>query len=217
MTVEQMERNIKEIWDLFKATDARLDKRFKETEASIRETRESIKETDKIAKETSESVRKVSLSIKRLERLFTSEWGKLIESLAESGIVQVFQNRGIAITELGRSMKSQKNGRHKEVAFLLANSTEIIVGEVKTTLKVQDVREFLDELKEFPLFFPRYSGSHTYGAMVGIRIEEEADKFAYRSGLFVLTVGGEGMLTMLNDEKFQPIDFSTMNAQQSAF
>ena len=102
-----------------------------------------------------------------------------------------------------------------EVDFLLSNSKEIVVGEVKTTLKAQDVREFLDELKEFPMFFPRYSGSRTYGAMVGIRIEEEADKFAYHSGLFVLTVGGEGMLTMLNDEKFQPIDFSTMKAQRN--
>ena len=129
MTSEQMEKSFKEIWDLFKATDARLDKRFRETELSI-------KETDKIARETSESVRELNLSIKQLERLFTSEWGKLIESLAESGIVQVFQNRGIAITELGSRMKSQKNGRNMEVDFLLSNSREIVVGEVKTTLKV---------------------------------------------------------------------------------
>jgi len=201
MTTEQMEKNFKEIWDLFKATDARLDKRFRETELSI-------KETDKIAKETSRSVGKLELSIERLERQFNSQWGKLIESLAESGIVQVFQNRGIAITELGRRMKSQKNGRNMEVDFLLFNSTDIVVGEVKTTLKVQDVKDFLVDLDEFPTFFPRYKDSHTYGAIVGIRIEEKADKFAYRNGLFVLTVGGEGMLTMLNDEKFQPRDFS---------
>lgn len=206
MTTEQMEKSFKEIWDLFKETDARLDKRFRETELSI-------KETDKIARETSESVRELNLSVKQLERLFTSEWGKLIESLAESGIVQIFQKRGIAITELGRRMKSQKNGRNMEVDFLLFNMKEIVVGEVKTTLKVQDVKDFLIDLHEFPTFFPRYKGSHTYGAMVGIRIEEEADKFAYRNGLFVLTVGGEGMLTMLNDEKFQPIDFSMMKTQ----
>ena len=140
MTTAQMEKSIKEIWDLFKETDARLDKRFKETDARLdkrfRETELSIKETDKIARETSESVRELNLSIKQLERLFTSEWSKLIESLAESGIVQVFQKRGIAITELGRRMKSQKNGRNMEVDFLMSNSREIVVGEVKTTLKI---------------------------------------------------------------------------------
>lgn len=213
-----MERNIKEIWDLFKETDARLDKQIKATDARLdkifRETELSIKETDKIARETSESVRELNLSIRQLERLFTSEWGKLIESLTESGIAQVFQKRGIAITELGSRMKSQKNGRNMEVDFLLFNSRDIVVGEVKTTLKVQDVKEFLVDLDEFPTFFPRYKGSRTYGAIVGIRIEEEADKFAYRNGLFVLTVGGEGMLKMLNDEKFQPTDFRTMKTQQ---
>jgi single-stranded DNA-specific DHH superfamily exonuclease len=211
MTTEQMEKSFKEIRDLFKETDARLDKQFKETDARLDKR---FKATEKITKETSESVRKLELSIERLERLFTSEWGKLIESLAESGIVQVFQKRGIAITELGSRMKSQKNGRNMEVDFLLFNSKEIVVGEVKTTLKVRDVKDFLVELDEFPAFFPRYKGSHTYGAIVGIRIEEEADKFAYRNGLFVLTVGGEGMLKMLNDKKFQPTDFSMMNAQQ---
>ena len=204
MTAEQMERNIKEIWDLFKATDARLDKRIKETDARL----------NKIFEETEEDIREVNLSIKRLEQLFTSEWGKLIESLAESGIVQIFQKRALAITELSRRMKSQRNGRQMEVDFVLSNSKEIVVGEVKTTLKVQDVREFLDELKEFSAFFPRYSGSRTYGAIVGIRIEEESDKFAYRNGLFVLTIGGEGMLKMLNDEKFQPVDFSIIDVMQ---
>ena len=163
-----------------------------------------------ITKQTIDSIRKVNLSINRLERLFTSEWGKLIESLAESGIVQIFQKRGIAITELVRRMKSQKNGRQMEVDFLLSNSKEIVIGEVKTSLKVQDVRDFLDDLKEFSTFFPRYKGSFMYGAVVGIRIEEDADRFAYRNGLFVLTVGGEDMLKMLNDEKFQPIDFSML-------
>ena len=214
MTTEQMEMSIKEIWDLFKETDARLDKRFKETDVRLDRR---FKETEKIAKETSESVRKLELSIERLERLFSSEWGKLIESLAESGIVQIFQKRGIDITELGRRMKSQKNGRNMEVDFLLFNSREIVVGEVKTTLKVQDVKDFLDELKEFPGFFPRYKDSNTYGAIVGIRIEEDADKFAYRNGSFVLTVGGEGVLTMLNDERFLPTDFSIMKTNQNDY
>ena len=34
-------------------------------------------------------------------------------------------------------------------------------------------------------------------------IAEEADKFAYRQGLFVIAQAGE-MVHLLNDEKFQP-------------
>jgi hypothetical protein len=63
-----------------------------------------------------------------------------------------------------------------------------------------------------------------YGAVAGIRIEEVADRYAYRKGLFVLTLSGspreiydlehpcsiaiisrgEGMVVILNDEKFRP-------------
>jgi hypothetical protein len=50
--------------------------------------------------------------------------------------------------------------------------------------------------------------------VAGIRIEEESDRYAYRKGLFVLTLSplikgvrglsGEGMVVILNDEKFKP-------------
>ncbi|HID57281.1 TPA: DUF3782 domain-containing protein, partial [Candidatus Poribacteria bacterium] len=41
------------------------------------------------------------------------------------------------------------------------------------------------------------------GAVAGIVIEEEADKFAYRNGLFVIGQSGQAA-KILNDEKFRP-------------
>jgi hypothetical protein len=38
-------------------------------------------------------------------------------------------------------------------------------------------------------------------------MEEKADRFAYKNGLFVFKVGGEGALRILNDVKFKPRDF----------
>jgi hypothetical protein len=46
-----------------------------------------------------------------------------------------------------------------------------------------------------------------YGAVAGIHIDEDADKFAYRQGLFVLTGSGEGLISMLNPPDFKPKDF----------
>ncbi|MBC8230347.1 hypothetical protein H8E77_12440 [bacterium] len=43
--------------------------------------------------------------------------------------------------------------------------------------------------------------------MAGIQIEEGADRFAYRRGLFVLAGSGEGMIKILNDLKFNPQNF----------
>ena len=193
MTTAEMENNIKEVWALFKETDAR----FKETDARL----------DKRFKETDQK-------IKKLADLFTGQWRKLIESLAESGIVEQFQSRGINVTNLSRRLTSQKNGHHLELDFLLTNDTEAVIGEVKTTLRNKDVQKFMRKLREFLMFYPYYKGFRLYGAMVGVRIEQESDMFAYRKGLFVFKVGGKGMLKMLNDADFKPKDFS-LGAKES--
>jgi hypothetical protein len=94
-----------------------------------------------------------------------------------------------------------------EIDILLSNTQEAVVIEVKTTLKVEDVREFIENLERFTFFFPRYKRMSIYGGVAGIHIEADADKFAYRQGLFVLTGSGEGLITMLNPPDFKPKDF----------
>ena len=58
-------------------------------------------------------------------------------------------------------------------------------------------------MEHFKRFFPQYDGNRLIGAVAGMVIAEEADKFAYRQGLFVITQTGE-TVQLLNDEKFQP-------------
>ena len=42
-----------------------------------------------------------------------------------------------------------------------------------------------------------------HGAVAGVRIEDGADRYAYRQGLFVLTQTGD-TVKILNDITFQP-------------
>ena len=48
------------------------------------------------------------------------------------------------------------------------------------------------------------STQRVYGAVAGVRIDEHANRYAYRKGLFVLTLGRDGLTQILNDEKFVP-------------
>ncbi|MBL7118246.1 MAG: DUF3782 domain-containing protein [Candidatus Syntrophoarchaeum sp.] len=164
---------------------------FAETD---REIKEAFKETDK--------------KIKELATLFTGQWGKLIEALVRPSALKLFQERGVKVTETYQRLESYRNGSQMEIDILLANDREAVVIEVKTTLKVEDVNEFLDNLARFTFFFPRYKGLKIYGAVAGIQIEEGADKFAYRQGLFVLTGSGDtGIVRILNNPEFRPRNF----------
>lgn len=75
--------------------------------------------------------------------------------------------------------------------------------EVKSSLGVNDINELIEDLTEFRTFFPEYSQKQLYGAVAGIEIEEGADKYAYRQGLFVLAQAGE-TVSILNNSDFQP-------------
>lgn len=64
-------------------------------------------------------------------------------------------------------------------------------------------KEHITRLGKFAVFFPEYQDRKIIGAVAGIDIVEDADKFADRNGLFVIAQSGETVI-ILNDEKFQP-------------
>ncbi|MCP4353933.1 MAG: DUF3782 domain-containing protein [Desulfobacterales bacterium] len=190
MNIQENERNIQEIWGLFRETDRYLKEMSKEFDRTNKEIRQQFKETDK--------------KINRLAGLFEGQWGKLIESLAEGGVLSIFQERGISVYEVHQRVRSHLNGRNMEIDLLLVNDTDVVVIKVKTTLKADHVEDFLERMKDFPKFFRRYKGLNIYGAVAALRIEQASDRFAEKQGLFVIKVGGDGLVKLLNSEGFRP-------------
>ena len=190
MAEQTWQEAVAEIWDLFKETDAK----FKETDAKFKDTDAKFKETGQ--------------KINQLSGLFTSQWGKLIEALVQPNALNLFRQRGIQVNHMFPRAKSQLNGRSMEVDLLLENSDEIVVLEVKSTLRVSDVNDFLADMAEFLEFFPRYKTYRVYAGVAGLDIVEDADRYAYRQGLFVLKVVGDGIVQIQNDTNFQPKDFA---------
>ena len=212
------EEEIKEMWELIREREKdykeikegfkEVRELFKETDRRSKETDRRSKETDRRSKETDRQLKETDKQIKELSRLFTGQWGKLIEALVEPGVKKLFVDRNIGVRETHRRVESVRNGSKMEVDLLLINDQDIVVIEVKTTLQVDDVREFVVDLQNFLEFFPRYKSYNIYGAIAALQMEEGADRFAYKQGLFVLKAGKENMVEMLNDLKFKPKNFN---------
>ena len=157
-------------------------------------------------------MRETDRKIKELTNLFTGQWGKLIEALIKPGSLKLFQDRGINVKKCKTRMAERLNGgRHMEIDILLKNKVEkiAVVIEVKTTLQISDVNDFLKKFDTFLDFFPKYKGYTIHGAVAGVQINDGVDKYAYRNGLFVLGLGREGLVRMLNDDKFDPRVFNS--------
>ena len=131
--------------------------------------------------------------------------GRFVEGLVEPKLLELFQNRGIEVTEIYHNVEIHKKGMEEaEIDLLLINTDYSIAVEVKTTLKVHDVDEHirrLEKLKKNPMRVLK--GTTLLGAIAGMRIEEHADKYAYRQGLYVLKQKGE-IVEIANDDKFRP-------------
>ncbi len=62
-----------------------------------------------------------------------------------------------------------------------------------------------------PAYFTRFAGRHIYGAIARLEFAADADRYAYRQGLFVLGLTGDGLVQIQNSDQFQPTNFGNVD------
>ena len=210
-TIEKLEKLIyvgfketdRKLAEISKETDRKLYELGKETERISKETERISKETDRKLQETDRILTEKFQESKKLVDKLVGKWGLFVEGLVAPGIERLLKKRGITVTRIARRVKAKMNGNQMEIDILAVNKDCAVLVEVKSTLSVDDVNEHLERLKKFKTFFPEYKDYKAIGAVAGIVIEEGADRYAYKKGLFVIAQSGE-TVTILNDDKFNP-------------
>nr|VFK28540.1 MAG: hypothetical protein BECKMB1821G_GA0114241_103811 [Candidatus Kentron sp. MB] len=172
------------------------EQRQKEAEQRRKETEE---EDRKRKLEEEERERRYENRFKKLENFFTSQWGRLVESLVEGDLVPVLNARGIDVNHTTTRM----GGREFEFDILAINGQEMVIVEVKTTLRPKDVKRFLKQLDKAKTYMPQFANHIIYGAMAWLKADSEAEKMAEKRGLFVIRATGNSA-SILNDKKFAP-------------
>lgn len=170
---------------------------WKEVLASVRETTEQMKETDRQQRKTEREIEELSKHVKQLSKMYTSNWGKLIEALAKPACLKLFKDLGIGITQVYQeARKGEFPDGSMEVDVILCNTTVAVVVEVKTTCKVEDVDYFLEQMEHFKTAFHPFANYTVYPAVAAIKYDGDSDKYAFRKGLFVLKSTGKDMFTL---------------------
>ncbi len=141
--------------------------------------------------------------LNQLERLFTGQWGKLIESLVEGDLVKILNEKGIDVVTTSTRTKRFFNNRQYEFDIIAENGDDIVIVEVKTTLKPNDIKEFLSELKVIKTVLPKYQHNKIMGAVAYLTDEGEAAVMAEKKGLFVIRATGISA-SITNSADFKP-------------
>jgi len=188
----ETDRIIKEGW-------AEMDRKFAETDRKFAETDRKFQETDRKFVEMTRRFDKTKEMVDGL----AGQWGLFLENQVAPACERLFSERGIPVEMVSRRVMKRRGGETMEIDVLVVNAGHVVSVEVKASLGVPEVREFIEELRRFRHFFPEYADWQIHGAVAGMRIEDGADRFAHRQGLFVIAQAGDGVRIM-NDSQFQP-------------
>ncbi|MEQ8704482.1 MAG: hypothetical protein RIC19_11210 [Phaeodactylibacter sp.] len=183
-------------WDEIKALFAETDRKFQDTDRKFQETDRKFKETDK----------KLDKRFNELYGLFSSQWGRLVESLVEGELVRIFEKRGIKIEQTAQRLKGSHKGQRFEFDIIARNGTEVVVVEVKTTLKPKHIHEFLDKMASFKTWVEEYAPNTIYGAVAFLQADAGAEQMAEKKGLFVIRATGDSA-AIVNKADFVPRTF----------
>ncbi|MEO5343926.1 MAG: hypothetical protein H7842_11415 [Gammaproteobacteria bacterium SHHR-1] len=210
-----------EVWELFREVARRFeetdrkfqdtDRQFKETDRKFQETDRKFQDTDRQFKETDrkfqETDRQFKLSdrkLQKLEDLFTSQWGRLMESLVEGDLVSILNQRGISISDTTTRLKGRRaDGGNFEFDILAHNGHEVVVIEVKTTLRPDDVKTFIHKLDQIKQWLPRYANNTIYGGMAWLTAVAGAEAMVQSRGLFSIRATGDSA-ALVNPADFHP-------------
>ena len=213
--------------DKVSASQAETDRIIKENALSNKEGFEKLRasqaETERIMKQNAKESKadfaelraiqkQTDLVIQKVGGRFNQRWGALVEALVEGKLVKIFEDQKIDISRthtrsIGKWIQPDGKVKRREFDIIVANGTEAVVVEVKTTLEAKDVHYFLENVRNFKNYFPRYKDTTIYGAMAFLNVEKESDVLAEEKGLFIIRATGDSAL-LVNQANFKPKAFA---------
>ncbi len=211
-TSERLDRNAEQLAEhreqmaQLRASMDETDRQMQETDRRMQETDRQMKETDRRMQETDRQMKETDRRLKKAEDLFTTQWGRLMESLVEGDLVPLLKQRGIPVERTLREGAGQRNGESFEVDILAINGRQVVVVEVKTTLRSEGVTRFLGKLDRFLDWSPEYRNHTIHGAVAYLRSSASVVTYAERQGLFVIRATGNSA-SIVNAEDFVPRAF----------
>ncbi|MEO5372143.1 MAG: hypothetical protein H7833_18905 [Magnetococcus sp. DMHC-1] len=203
---------VEDVWKAFLETDRRMremnaefDRRWIQEKQEMQILREMIAANDRQIKESSLATDKKIKEVSQQVGNLGSRWGEFVEGIVAPACETLFAERGIPVHRVSPrvKVKSLDGSRRMEIDLLVDNTDSIVLVEVKSRLTAEDVRDHIQRVREFKELYEGAGGARVMGAVAGILIDNDVDKFAMNEGLFVIIQSGESV-KLANGPEFVP-------------
>lgn len=167
---------------------------FRESEQQRKEYQQAFEERHRIVEQEMEALRKAIEQTNKQVGGLTSRWGEFVENMIKPAAARLFKEQGIDVHYTAMRVKGDSDRGSMEIDILVENTNEIVVIEVKSHLEIGNVKRFLKVLGRFKEAFPKYQNHKLYGAVAGIKIDEQANEYATQEGLYLIEPAGDSVI-----------------------
>ena len=196
VSAARVDKALSELSEQSKQTQLELQSLAKQTQAEL----------DSLAKQVKETTKQMGEQSRRM--------GTLVEDIVAPDMLRILRQ----VANIPEEVEGIINVRHKEfyggkelnghphmleLDAIARCGDYALINETKTTLRSEDVKDFVARLAIVRDYFPQLVGKKIIGAVSSLWIDESLRKQATRQGLLVLALG-EGMLQLQNEAGFQP-------------
>jgi len=126
-----------------KETDLLIKQQAQEAERRSQETDRKIQATDQQIKELGKQIGRLG-----------GAWGRFVEDLVPPACEGLFLERGIPVQRVSQRVKRYHQGDTLEIDVLVVNQGHVLAVEAKSSLSVEDVKNFIADLHRFGSFTP---------------------------------------------------------------
>ena len=138
-----------------------------------------------------------------LEALFSDPRSRLIDSLVKNDLYVLLKKKGIEVQSTSVNGHGTHEGERIWYDVRAVGKEEVIPVEVRVSLRTEDVTDFLERLAKFNDWMRHPKDWKILGAVAYLEVEEAAEVYAERQGLFVIRAT-DSSASIINDEKFVP-------------
>ena len=190
------------------AQSDRTEAQVAETSATVRrfadKTDKLIEKSDKRFEKTERLVKRLTKKIGGVDKIF----GEMAEYVSFTNLKRVLREQaGIEIKGVTKRFKVEHEGRNYEFDLIAVGAKAVVMIEVKTTLRSDDVDDFAAIMPEVPAIFPEYQHRDIYGGFAYMKAQDGTEERAHKHGLLTIRAIGASTSELVGFDKEQLRNF----------
>jgi hypothetical protein len=183
---------------MFQETDRKFqetDRKFQETNRMFQDTDREFQETRLILKESQERTDASARELRRQMGNLGNKLGSVVEHMLIPGIEEKFNELGYTFENISTDMKMKDSSgnTYAELDIVLENGEYVMLIEVKTDLKIEDVKNHSERLQTIRRRGRKWQDKKLLGAVSAAIVENNVRDYAKKNGFFVISQSGDTM------------------------